>query len=99
MSDFFVCIIGQTARQAPGETYYMVTVMFLIMPWLKYYICSNPFIYRLDNRLCQQISTTMQDLGTTSDCADNARTIISQCRQKSELSQRIDLWSFVPHYP
>jgi len=41
----------------------------------------------------------MDDLGTTSEVADNARQIISECRQSAELAHRIDIWSFVPHYP
>jgi len=97
--DLFVCIMGQHARQAIGETTYMVSCMWLLMPWLKYYVNCNPFIYDLDHRLCQQITTTMGDLGSPPEVAETARHIISRCRQDREMAHRIDLWSFVPHYP
>lgn len=99
LPDFFVCCIGQCARQAICETTYMVSVMWLLMPWLKYYVNCNPWIYDLDHRLCQQISTEMQDLGTPSEVADTARVLISCTRQQYRLAERIDIWNFVPHYP
>jgi len=99
ISDFFICIMGQCARASAGETTWMVCCMWLLIPWLKYYICCNPWIYDLDHRLCQQISTEMDDLGTPSEVADTCRGIISRARQARSLANRLDLWSFVPHYP
>lgn len=99
LADFFVCCMGQCSRQTAGETLYMVSCMWLLMPWLKYYVNCNPWVYDLDHRLCQQISTEMQDLGTSSDVADTARIIISRARQARSTANRVDLWSFVPHYP
>lgn len=99
MPDFFAAVCGQCGRQTLGETMYMVSVMWLIMPWLKYYICCNPWMYDLDHRLCQQISTQMKDLGSPDEVADTARAIISRARQRRSLAERLDLWSFVPHYP
>jgi len=77
----------------------MVSCMWLLMPWFKYYINCNPWIYDLDHRLCQQISTDMQDLGTAKQVAATSREIISQARQCPQMARRLDLWSFVPHYP
>lgn len=99
LPDFFVCCVGQCARQGVGEVLYMVSCMWMLMPWLKYHINCNPWVYDLDNRLCQQISTEMQDLGSPSEVADMSRQIISCARQPRSTAARIDLWSFVPHYP
>lgn len=99
LADFFACVLGQCARQHIGETWYMVSVMWVLMPWLKYYICCNPWIYDLDHRLCQQISTEMADLGDPSECADTCRQIISMAKHPRHIAERVDLWSFVPHYP
>jgi len=99
LPDFFVCAMGQCARQAAFETLYMISCMWLLMPWLKYYINCNPFIYDLDHRMIQQISTRMDDLGTEDQWCDTARSIISRARQKRTVANRIDIWSFVPHYP
>jgi len=63
LPDFFLAIMGQCARQRVGETLYMVSCMWLLMPWLKYYINCNPFIYDLGHRFVQQISTSMEDVG------------------------------------
>mmetsp|Transcript_30910 Transcript_30910/g.81169 ORF Transcript_30910/g.81169 Transcript_30910/m.81169 type:complete len:568 (-) Transcript_30910:336-2039(-) len=99
LPDFFVCAMGQCSRQALGETLYMIACMWLLMPWLKYYMNCNPFVYDLDSRLCQQISTTMEDLGTEDQWCATARSIISRARQTRAQADRVDIWSFVPHYP
>lgn len=103
LPDFFVCCMGQCMRQSSCETLYMVSCMWLLMPWLKYYINCNPYIYELDHRLCQQISTEMQDIGHPETNADDvarcAQKIISMTRQERSMQQRINIWSFVPHYP
>jgi hypothetical protein len=79
--DIFACVMGQSMRHGPGETTFSLAMMFLLMPWLKYYICCNPYIYNLDQRLVQQISTKMDDLGDAKAVARTARRIISQARQ------------------
>lgn len=97
--DIFLCVMGQSMRQGFFETTYIVSMMWVLMPWLKYYICCNPFIYNLDHRLVQQISTSMEELGTADEVAEECRHVISRARHKRERAHRIDLWSFVPHYP
>jgi len=97
--DVFVCVMGQASRQGLWETSYIVSTMWVLMPWLKYYICCNPYIYNLDSRMVQQISTGMKELGTVDKVATKCREIISQAKQRRTMAHRIDLWSFVPHYP
>jgi len=99
LTDLFVALVGQTSRQTVCETTYMVSCMWLLMPWLKYYINCNPWIYDLGHRLCQQISTEMADLKGPDNVADTARYIISCTREDRNTADRIDIWSFVPHYP
>jgi len=82
----------------------MLTTMILLMPWLKYFMNCNPWIYDLDERFVQQISTSMQDMaseeyGGIPNVADTARKIISRSRQQAEVRKELDLWSFAPHYP
>eukprot|EP00931_Biecheleriopsis_adriatica_P057246 TRINITY_DN33957_c0_g1_i1.p1 TRINITY_DN33957_c0_g1~~TRINITY_DN33957_c0_g1_i1.p1 ORF type:complete len:517 (+),score=72.43 TRINITY_DN33957_c0_g1_i1:81-1631(+) len=97
--DFFIAIVGHTARHGFFETMYMVSAMWLLMPWLKYYICCNPWIYSLSHRLCQQISTSMADCGTADQVAKTSQSIISEAVQWHLKAHNIDSWSFVPHYP
>jgi len=99
MPDFFIAVLGQTARQSIFETMYMVTMMWMLMPWLKYFINCNPWISDLDHRLCQQISTTMADLGSLEEVTEKSRNIISRATQPLGKAARLDSWSFVPHYP
>jgi hypothetical protein len=103
-ADIMVCIMGQSMRQGFLEMIWMVSMMWVLMPWLKYYICCNPFIYNLDHRLVQQISTGMEDLEKytlrgVDEVAQECRNVISRARNSKARRHRIDLWSFVPHYP
>jgi len=97
--DIFCCLMGQTLRQGFCEILYCHSMMWVLIPWLKYYINCNPFIYELDHRLVQQISTSMNELGPVEAVTHDCKKIISQARPTREKAHRIDLWSFVPHYP
>eukprot|EP00418_Pyrodinium_bahamense_P018264 CAMPEP_0179124908 /NCGR_PEP_ID=MMETSP0796-20121207/59049_1 /TAXON_ID=73915 /ORGANISM="Pyrodinium bahamense, Strain pbaha01" /LENGTH=590 /DNA_ID=CAMNT_0020823587 /DNA_START=47 /DNA_END=1819 /DNA_ORIENTATION=+ len=99
LPDLFVALVGQTSRQTVFETTYMLACMWLLIPWLKYYVNCNPWIYDLNHRLCQQISTEMADLGGADSVADRARYLISCAREDRGTAERLDIWSFVPHYP
>lgn len=98
-TDFYIAVMGQMSRQSVFETLYMVGAMWILIPWLKYYVNANPYIYDLHHRMVQQISTEMADLGSSSQVADTARVIISMARQERDLAARVDIWNFVPHYP
>ena len=79
------------------------------MPWLKYFWNVNPWVYDLQERYVQQISTSMKDLAELhSDLGDKkvdkgiietARRIISRSKQFAHLRKNEDMWKFVPHYP
>merc|ERR1719215_1121913 len=99
MPDIWLCIMGQHMRQGIFETIYIVSMMWVLMPWLKFYINCNPWIYELDHRLVQQISTSLSDIGNVDEVAEECRHVISRARHSRERAHRIDLWSFVPHYP
>eukprot|EP00959_Pyramimonas_sp_CCMP1952_P335419 7022902-Pyramimonas_sp.AAC.1 len=48
--DVLVTIMGQTLRHGSFEVTHFITVMWCVMPTLKYYVNCNPFIYDLDER-------------------------------------------------
>jgi hypothetical protein len=103
-TDIFCCIAGQTMRHGCHGTMYNVTVMWLLIPWLKYFWNCNPWVYDLDERYIQQISTSMEDLGTPDmggieNICDTARKIISRAKQYWFTRINTDYWHFVPHYP
>jgi len=103
-TDIFCCIAGQTMRHGCAGTIYNLTVMWTLIPWLKYFWNCNPWVYNLDERYVQQISTKMEDLGDVDmggidHICDTARRIISRAKQYWFLRVRQDYWHFVPHYP
>lgn len=53
---------------------------FLILPWLKYYMNVNPWIFNLDHRFIQQITTNLSDLGPVEHSSGIGREIISRAK-------------------
>lgn len=98
LPDLFVVMVGQTLRQGVIETTGKLAFMIILVPWIKYYINTNPWLYHLDERFVQQISTSMIDM-ELSKVADECRTIISQAKQLDHVQDDQDQWSFAPHYP
>jgi hypothetical protein len=53
--------------------------------------------------LVQQISTSMQvppkETGTVDEIAQQCRTLMSRAKQSTDMTHRLDLWSFLPFYP
>lgn len=96
--DVFVCSIGQMLRNGVIEHTLCLTVMFTVIPWIKYFINCNPYVYDLSERFVQQITTSMDDLGIE-NVKENGKRIISRCVQEQGLQKRLDLWNFCPHYP
>jgi hypothetical protein len=98
-TDIFVAMVGQGHRQGLFEMTYLLVNMWLILPTLKYYVNCNPFIYKLNERFVQQITTSMNDMPVEA-VSETCRQIISQIKQDTpEETKRIDTWEFVPHYP
>jgi hypothetical protein len=109
--DIFACVVGQSLRHGFLGTSWNVTLMCLVMPWAKYWWNANPWVYDLDERYVQQISTSMKDLAeiytrkrpnpeaVDLGICNTARRIISRCRQFAFLRKNEDLWNFAPHYP
>jgi len=97
--DLLAVLVGQTLRVGLVEVAFCLAAMLVGLPTVKYHICTNPWVFELSERFVQQISTSMQDLGTPDELADTARQIISRCKQSRALQEHLDLWRFVPHYP
>jgi len=70
----------------------------LVIPWMKYFVQANPWLYPLEERFVQQISTSLEDVGLE-QVAQQAERIITRTKQDASLAKRLDKWHFVPHYP
>lgn len=97
-SDFMVCTLGQAARNGPLQCAKCLTGTALLLPWLKYFVNANPFLYPLRERFVQQISTSLQDCDLHK-VHDTARRIISRSVQMEDVEEHEHLWAFIPHYP
>eukprot|EP00613_Pedinella_sp_CCMP2098_P019316 CAMPEP_0171692548 /NCGR_PEP_ID=MMETSP0991-20121206/6138_1 /TAXON_ID=483369 /ORGANISM="non described non described, Strain CCMP2098" /LENGTH=330 /DNA_ID=CAMNT_0012280865 /DNA_START=627 /DNA_END=1619 /DNA_ORIENTATION=+ len=97
LNDVLVALLGQVHRQGWVEGAFKLAGGVTFIPWLKYFVNCNPYIYQLEERFIQQITTSMQDM-PLADCANTARAIISRCTQQKSTRAQVDAWSFVPHY-
>jgi hypothetical protein len=97
-SDVVTGLMGQVWRHGIFESIMMVSAMFLFIPWIKYYVNCNPLIYPLEERMVQQISTSMQDM-SVADISKACLRIISRTKQHTGMQEDLDKWRFVPHYP
>ncbi|CAJ1331735.1 unnamed protein product, partial [Effrenium voratum] len=97
--DLYTALIGQTNRQGVFEVTYTLATCLYIMPWLKYYMNCNPWLHNLDHRMVNQISTELAEINPLEHRASIARDIISRTKHKPQRASKLDLWSFVPHYP
>jgi len=98
VSDLMVASLGQTTRNGAIYCAYCYAGTCLLLPWIKYYINANPFIYPLEERFVQQISTSLKDCGLHK-VVDTSRVIISRSRQEEHLADVEHMWDFIPHYP
>jgi hypothetical protein len=101
LSDTLVALIGQTNRQGWFESSARLTWTPIAIPFIKYFVNANPWIYPLEERMFQQISTTMRDMPLDGEkgVTAAARRIISRSKQTDENANRMDMWEFAPHYP
>eukprot|EP00928_Gymnodinium_smaydae_P095833 TRINITY_DN8321_c0_g1_i1.p1 TRINITY_DN8321_c0_g1~~TRINITY_DN8321_c0_g1_i1.p1 ORF type:complete len:470 (+),score=58.29 TRINITY_DN8321_c0_g1_i1:67-1476(+) len=97
-TDVLVTLLGQSYRHGVLEMWFSVSLMILFVPWMKYFIQANPWLYPLEERFVQQISTSNDDM-QVDEITKAAKRIISRTKQDSDLSARVDKWHFVPHYP
>ena len=99
LADIYVALIGQTARQGFLEISWTLTNMLLFIPWLKYYMNCNPWLQNLDHRFTNQITTSVSDIEPVERASHIGQEIISRAKHFPGRARKVDLWSFVPHYP
>lgn len=99
LPDIYVALTGQTARQGIFEIAWSLSNMLLFIPWFKYYVTVNPWLQNLDHRFTSQITTSMSDIAPAEHCASILQEIVSRAKHHPGRARKVDLWSFVPHYP
>jgi len=98
MNDVVTALMGQVSRQGILQSSKQMCGMWIMIPWLKYYLNVNPFIYDLSDRFVQQISTTWQDM-TVDQLIMGGFRIFGRTKQKVSVRKVCDEWPFAPHYP
>lgn len=110
-TDILLCILGQVQRNGMGATalwqrralgwlevaaHMVVTVLYA--PMSKYWLNANPWASEVRHRFITQISTTVKDLPLDIRRATGER-LITQCNPGHDVTNAVDKWNFVPHYP
>jgi len=74
--DMMITMLGQSKRHGVIELTFSVVLMILVIPWMKYFVQANPWLYPLEERFIQQIATSLEDVGVDK-VYDIVRQIIS----------------------
>ena len=100
LPDVYVSVIGQTCRQGMLEVMWLLSNMWLIMPWYKYYMNCNPWLDDLDHRFVNQISATCADINASDptrsskigrEIISRAKTLPGPCSEGGSLALRAAL--------
>jgi len=97
-SDIVTALMGQVWRQGWYEANFMLASLWICIPWIKYYVNANPFLYPLESRYVQQITTSMQDI-PIQGIATALNNLVVTCKLADDLRAEGDDWKFLPHYP
>ena len=89
---------GMAYRQGLVEFTKSFALMFILNPWVKYWITGNVYIVELGERYITQIGRRMDDM-PLEQVDDNFRKCISRARNTDANRQTIDAAFFCPHYP
>jgi hypothetical protein len=106
-ADIFTCVVGQSHRHGFLGTAWNITTMCLFVPWSKYWLYANPWVYELEERYMNQISTSMADLeqihsnhGPSKHPVEHGVHKIASCSKPFGYTRKaLSFWPFTPHYP
>ena len=110
--DAIRAVRGECQRQSYIGTMWSLVVMWLTAPYIKYHVNCNPWCYDLQSRFVQQISTSMQDVGTGQRVDDINHLDRNECNVAQIQAQYMKLssdcsisledssiWAQMHHYP
>lgn len=89
---------GMAHRQGLLSFCVSFSLMFLVNPWLKYWVSGNVFLDDLGERFITQIGQRMDDMNIDA-VDDNFRKAISRAKNVETNRQEIEAMAFCPHYP
>lgn len=89
---------GMVFRQGYFEFLRCFSFMFLVNPWVKYWLMANIYVYNLGERYINQVGQAMDDMDIV-DIDTNFHKAISRAKHNSHNRKEIDAMFFCPHYP
>jgi hypothetical protein len=89
---------GMMYRQGLFEFHQSFTLMFLLNPWIKYWLTGNLWCGELGERFITQIGQSMGDLNID-DIETQFKRCISDARLTADGQKELDEMFFCPHYP
>lgn len=98
-SDCVAAVAGMVYRRGLIEFTSSFSLMFVINPWVKYWITGNIFTSDLKERFVTQVGRRMDDM-TREQVASSFRTYISKAKNMDEHREYIsNPLLFCPHFP
>lgn len=99
MSDLIVASLGQVLRHGLPALLRKVALMVLINPVLKYFVHTNPLVYRLEERFLTQMSDAWRDMPVEEVLGHLCRLVCDTHVGKQDLRDRLAPLGFLPHWP
>ena len=97
-ADCVAAAAGMIDRQDTSEFLPSFALMFVLNPWIKYWLTGNVYLSELDERYVTQIGESMKDMEVPA-IDEQFQKCISQAKNSTEDTERIDNAFFCPHYP
>lgn len=98
ITDIVFVASSMTNRQGYFEFLKNYTMMFLLNPWIKYWVTGNEYVTTLKERFITQTGNGLQDVPL-----ETVKTEFCKCISDIDLSRKdresIDAAFFCPHYP
>jgi len=98
--DCVAAAAGMIFRQGLFEFMRSFPMMFILNPWVKYWVIANPFLFDFSDKLrfITQIGQKMNDM-PLEGIDENFRKCISNCKHLEKNREILDSKFFCPHYP
>lgn len=97
--DCVAAVAGMVYRRGLIEFTSSFALMFIINPWIKYWVCGNIYTSELKERFVTQVGSPLDDM-TPEQVATSFRKYISRTKNREDNRQYIhNVILFCPHFP
>lgn len=98
LGDYLVALVGQAHRRGPISLAIGHALGLVLIPWLKYFLHTNAFLYELEYRFVNQIASEPLESDEVKGVQGWLR-ICTRCKFTEDQMARTHNWSFMAHHP